>query len=272
MEWFVWLFNFLNPHVEWIKLFFNQIIEIIGSVENTVDGSHKEREESKSHKFQSNGENIFIWCRTSIISISDSCDNFENPIKRENILRMVWLIIETTFKDPWLGAITVWRAIAFVEFSKVQPDTGHYVASVNNVKDKSREWGKIILSFLRIFLECTTEHKLQRLRKSSNMSHSKDLQPIVAKCLSHHQFWNSSCNIKEEVPKNVILSNTFDLFMSSSFLEHVQNDFHKINDINDQFNLVKSWLLNFFFCIANWVSFRIFFSTFRAIFINIAEH
>jgi len=26
-----------------------------------------------------------------------------------------------------------------VEFSKVQPDTGHNVASVNNVKDKSRE-------------------------------------------------------------------------------------------------------------------------------------
>ena len=76
------------------------IIEIIRSVENTVDGSHKEREESKSHEFQSDGENILIWGRTSIISISDSCDNFKNPIKRKNVLSMVWLIIETTFEDP----------------------------------------------------------------------------------------------------------------------------------------------------------------------------
>jgi hypothetical protein len=65
------------------------------------------------------------------------------------------------------------------------------------------------------------------------MSHSEYLQPIVAKCLSHDQFWNSSSNIKEEVPKDVVLSNAFNLFMSSGFLEHVQNNFHKINDIND---------------------------------------
>jgi hypothetical protein len=51
MEWLVRFFNLLNPHVKRVELFFNQVIEIIRGVENTVDGSHKEREEGKTHEF-----------------------------------------------------------------------------------------------------------------------------------------------------------------------------------------------------------------------------
>ena len=50
MEWFVRFFNFFDPHVQWIKFFFNQIIKVVFCVENSVDRSHKEREEGKSDK------------------------------------------------------------------------------------------------------------------------------------------------------------------------------------------------------------------------------
>ena len=51
MEWLVGLFDLLDPHVQGIKFFFNQIVEIIGSVEDTVYSTHKEREERQTHEF-----------------------------------------------------------------------------------------------------------------------------------------------------------------------------------------------------------------------------
>lgn len=50
MERLVRLFDLLDPHVKRVKFLFNQIIEVIGCVEDTVDGSHKEGEESKTHE------------------------------------------------------------------------------------------------------------------------------------------------------------------------------------------------------------------------------
>jgi hypothetical protein len=75
------------------------------------------------------------------------------------------------------------------------------------------------------------------------MSHSEKLEPIVAHRLTHDEFWNCSCNIKEEVAENVVLSNTFNILMSSGFLEHIQDNLHKVNNVDDQFNFVESWLL-----------------------------
>lgn len=48
VEWFVWFLNLLNPHVEWIQLLLNEIIKIIGSAEDTCDGTHQEWEERKT--------------------------------------------------------------------------------------------------------------------------------------------------------------------------------------------------------------------------------
>jgi len=75
------------------------------------------------------------------------------------------------------------------------------------------------------------------------MSHSEKIEPIVAHWLAHHQFWNCSCNIKEEVTENVVLSNAFNIFVSSGFLKHVQDNFHEVNNVDDQFNFVESRLL-----------------------------
>jgi hypothetical protein len=54
MERLVGLLNLLDPHVEGVKLLFNEVIEVIRSVENTVNGSHEEGEESKTHKLKGN--------------------------------------------------------------------------------------------------------------------------------------------------------------------------------------------------------------------------
>lgn len=77
------------------------------------------------------------------------------------------------------------------------------------------------------------------------MSHSEDLQPVVAQWLSHYQFWNGSSNIKEEVSEDVVLGNALNLFVSPCLLEHIQNDFHQVDDIDDQFNLIECWLFHF---------------------------
>jgi hypothetical protein len=75
------------------------------------------------------------------------------------------------------------------------------------------------------------------------MGHSEKLEPIVAHWLTHDEFWNCSCNIKEEVTENVVLSNTFNILMSSGFLEHIQDNLHQVNNVDDQFNFVESRLL-----------------------------
>lgn len=46
VEWLVRFLNLLDPHVERVKFVFDQVIEVVGGVEDTINGSHKEREES----------------------------------------------------------------------------------------------------------------------------------------------------------------------------------------------------------------------------------
>jgi len=60
VEWLVRFFNLLDPHVQRVKFLFNEVIEVIRSVEDTVDGSHQEREEGQSHELKSNRENILF--------------------------------------------------------------------------------------------------------------------------------------------------------------------------------------------------------------------
>jgi len=50
MEWFVWLLNFLDPHVQLVQLLINQILEVIRSVKDTIDTTHEEWKEDKSYK------------------------------------------------------------------------------------------------------------------------------------------------------------------------------------------------------------------------------
>lgn len=144
---------------------------------------------------------------------------------------------------PRLCTLTLIQVLAFALLAEEQPHAGHHVAGIDNVKNQPRERSEVILSFLWVLLERASQNELKRLSKSINMSHSEKLEPIVAHWLAHHQFWNCSCNIKEEVTENVVLSNAFNIFVSSGFLKHVQDNFHEVNNVDDQFNFVESRLL-----------------------------
>jgi hypothetical protein len=89
MEWLVRFFNLLDPHVKGIEFILNKVIEIVRSVENTVDRSHQEREESKTKELKDDGENVLLGGGSGIISISDSGNNFKNPIEGKDVLSVV---------------------------------------------------------------------------------------------------------------------------------------------------------------------------------------
>jgi hypothetical protein len=105
MERLVRLLDLLDPHVKGIKFLLNKVIEIVRGVEDTVDRSHKEREEGKSHKFKGNRENVFLGGRSRIVSVSDSCDNLKDPIEGKNVLRWNRLIVKFILVDPRLCAV-----------------------------------------------------------------------------------------------------------------------------------------------------------------------
>ena len=60
MERLVRFLNLLDPHVKGIKFFFDEVIEVVRSVEDTVDRSHEEREEGKAHELKCNRENVLF--------------------------------------------------------------------------------------------------------------------------------------------------------------------------------------------------------------------
>jgi hypothetical protein len=100
MERLVGLFDLLDPHIKRVKFLFNQIIEVIGSVEDTVDGSHKEGEESKTHKLQGDGKNVFLGSGSRVVSVTDSCNDLKDPVEGKDVLSMVSLVVKVIFKDP----------------------------------------------------------------------------------------------------------------------------------------------------------------------------
>ena len=156
---------------------------------------------------------------------------------------MIWFCAKSLLIHPGLRTLTLIQALAFVLLAQEQPHAGHHVTGVDNVKNEPRERSEVILSFLWVLLERASQNELKWLSKSINMSHSEKLEPIVAHWLTHHKLRHRSCNIKEEVTKNVVLSNTFNIFVSSGFLKHIQDNLQEVNNINDQFDFVKSWLL-----------------------------
>ena len=116
------------------------------------------------------------------------------------------------------------------------------MAGIDNVEDKSREGSEIILSLLRVLLERTSKQKLQWLSKSVNMYHSEGFEPVEFESLGHDELWDSSSYIKPKVAHYVVLGNGFYLFVGSGLLEHVEDDFDQVDDVNDQLDLLQRFI------------------------------
>ena len=141
MERLIRFFNFLDPHIQRIKFLLNQVIEVIRSIENSINRSHQKRKESEPQKLQANGENIFIRSMASVISISNCCDYLEYPIKSKNISWVIWFWVKAIVINPTFDAdnsciCTFWTVFLH---PKSQPHARHNVTNVYHIKNKSRE-------------------------------------------------------------------------------------------------------------------------------------
>jgi len=201
VEWLVRFFNLLDPHVQRVKFLFNEVIEVIRSVEDTVDGSHQEREEGQSHELKSNRENILFWGASWIITVSDCCNDLENPVESKNVLSVITLVTEVISVSPRLSAVLLhvvaisivvivrWVESAIRSKSNNEPDTSHDVTQVNDVQNETSETRQVILSLLWVFLEHTLQKKVERISQLWEMDNSEDLQNVVFHDFTHEQFW-----------------------------------------------------------------------------------
>lgn len=105
MERLVGLLDLLDPHVKRVEFLFNQVIEVVRGIEDGVDGSHQEGEESQSHELQGNRENVLLRGASRVISISDGSDDFKDPVEGKDVLSVISLVPEVIGKGPRLCAI-----------------------------------------------------------------------------------------------------------------------------------------------------------------------
>jgi len=151
MEWLVGLLDFLDPHIQRVKFFINQILKIIGSVEDAIDGAHQKGEEYKTNKLKNNGEYVLFNSFTRIVSVAHCGDNLKDPIESKDILSVWFLFIEAVLKNPGvhttrfcflLGFSVCYNfRIRFIfavsHFTESQPDDSHEMICVDNQKNKT---------------------------------------------------------------------------------------------------------------------------------------
>jgi hypothetical protein len=86
------------------------------------------------------------------------------------------------------------------------------------------------------------------LRDPEDMDHSEEFKDIKLYWFAHKQARNSGNHIKEEVSKQVILSNLVQGRFGPASLEEVQDNFNQEDNIESQFNLCQGWVLCFYTC------------------------
>jgi len=94
MERLVRFLNLLDPHVEGVQLLVDEVLEVVGGVKDRVDATHEEREKDEADKLEGNRENVFLRGFSNIVTVAYSGDDLKNPVEGENILGVVWLLME----------------------------------------------------------------------------------------------------------------------------------------------------------------------------------
>ena len=86
---------------------------------------------------------------TSVVTISNSGNNLENPVEGKDVLGVERLLIEIAVINPGLDAVG-FSTGAVLELSEIKPEASHHVTNVDDVEDETGEACKIILSLLGI--------------------------------------------------------------------------------------------------------------------------
>jgi hypothetical protein len=150
MVWFVRLLNLLDPHIQRIQLLFDQIVEVVLCVEDTVDRAHQEREESKAHEFKDDREDVLPGGSAEEIAVSYGGDDFKDPVEGKDILGVQRFVVEVVFKNPGFNALFVIGSCAVFKASQEQPEASVDVADVNDGQDQNHEGDEVVLSFLGV--------------------------------------------------------------------------------------------------------------------------
>ena len=82
------------------------------------------------------------------------------------------------------------------------------MTQVNDVKDKSSETCQIILSFLGVLLEHTSQEKSEWLRQFSEMDDSEEFQNVVIHPFLEEQFRKGGNNIEDEESCKVVVTDS----------------------------------------------------------------
>jgi hypothetical protein len=228
VERLVWLLNFLDPHIQWVKLLLDQIVEVVRCAENTRDWSHEEREESQAEELQQYWKDVLLLSFSSVVSIPNCSDDLEDPVEGKNVnwcvvfICKVWVFLV----DPrsCTGFIS-WLSLASFLFAKVNKDTCAAMTDVNDVEDEGTEACQIVLPFLGVLLKEYREKQLQRLRDSEEVDNSEAFEEVkweVLAPLHVEQAWYCADHIKDKVGLDVVVADRWKILVSTRSLDEVE--------------------------------------------------
>lgn len=212
MERLVWLLNFLDPHVQWVELLLNQVIEVVRCAENARDWTHQEREEGQSQKLEQDREDVLLLRLPRVISIAYSSDYLEDPVEGENVYWCIVFLskVRALLIDPRFSARFVFYVVsARVFFTKENEDASAAMTDVDDVQDESAKARQIVLPLFGVLLQQNWEKKLKWLRDPEEVNDSEALQEVeweILAALYVEEAWNCGNNIEHKIRLDVVVA------------------------------------------------------------------
>lgn len=217
VERLVRLFDLLDPHVQLIELLVDEVLEVVGCVEDSVDAAHQEREEDEADELQHDREEQLVWSLAGVVTVPDSCNDFEDPIESKDVLGVRWLVGKSVgwiaVVDPTALAPITWilyrTTISLV--AEIQPEAGVDMVGVDDAQNEPSEHGQISLTLFAQVLEHELQYELLRLRQSVDVADSDHLQPVVLNALPSVESWDSGDAVNQEIALYVVVANRLDV-------------------------------------------------------------
>ena len=86
--------DLLDPHVERIKLLVDEVLKVVGGIEDRVNTAHKEREEDEADELEGNREDVLLGGLAYIVTVSNGGDDLEDPVESEDVLGVIRFLVE----------------------------------------------------------------------------------------------------------------------------------------------------------------------------------
>lgn len=155
------------------------------------------------------------------------------------------------------SAVLLRKALTLV--AEVNPNTGAYMANVNDVNNQGTKTGEIVLPLLRVFGKELTHDHLNRNCKPEKVNKSETLEPVfVDGLVEEDEFGKGSNQVKKEQTGHVIECDGLDVLIGPRSFNKVQRYLHHEEDVDHSLSVHHEDVL---VCL----SFQFFLSIFRRI-------